>query len=669
MATALEIAKRKRSRALTGAGRPLRVWAASHDAAAAFVAEFGEVIGDVLRTASSPQIKLHPAASPELEFLGAPAFVVEVIDLGAFAPEMQRALEEDPDGAEIFEVLSEDGPIRCWFCPLRVSEDGEQESEGESPSPASLRPSDVNVPVEADALEKLVINGQEVEHRIFFVERPGGATAQWDPTSFLDEVHKACASFEQLFKGFTKFEAFSIVATQFTDLVDRIAPDLRRLPKSNAFLVEIHDFLGELMLKEFALHEMLEDTREKIDNNSILEALIGDDGLASIGETALMLERSRKRIERLLDFTKTQIESKGLFADLGLNQTMLLLTVVTVGFGVLTLLDKYQSDRTFGVDAMTAVQRMLAVTVILVVLMLVSFWNRLDAWFRSSKVLIEVTDKMLTKSLQSWVRIGAQRAAFDAAWWVSQEHLQRLHTQHAIQLQAFSWEEDDSDSAEREKKAAKRRVLELKVVDCLDGIEQSFGWLSIAALESMERSAETPTERLQQIQDASRYIMRWSSLVMEWERPLSPMQEVSYWLTVRTCTLEMREFAEHGQIGGAAEISGVGGYTPWGDAHGLAAQYVEAWLIPTSERAELARRLDHAAQILLQRHASHPVPRDGALDRLFRPDDLQESSEYGLRYATEHWMDAAFKAGLDVESLRDRWVKAELRESSEAGRA
>lgn len=249
---------------------------------------------------------------------------------------------------------------------------------------------------------------------------------------------------------------------------------------------------------------------------------------------------------------------------------------------------------------------------------------------------------------------------------MSLESLQRIHTQLAPLGEQLDWTgEVATEPGDRLKEARERRALDERVLEEIVNLDLSLTRLELSFDQADRRRAFGPHQRLRQVEAMVRYLMRVSSLVLEWERPLLPNDEVAYWLVAKQHIIKV------GNIAGddfdlQERLSDM--MPPWSHALGLASLTMQRFLAPVSEVDWLAERLDAAAKRLLDKYAVEPVEREGALERLFNPDDHVERGEYWERYDLDSWYAAAAEEGLTYDNLSQRWAEAQRREDEAEAR-
>ena len=656
----------------------LRLWGRSEDASKAFVAEFGEFIRDTLAGAGLKGVRFRAEGHRDLAYLALPYVVLEVPDVAA-AVEALNSSDEDGLAAEVIEV---DG-YRCTAIDLEVESDGLPDGDGEdADAPTVLGElGGSTVPVEKDEQFEPLRIAQTTTVTLVIVERPEEEGAGWDPTDFTSAVADAAEDISRYNALCAKVQPVARTAVLFVRFLDRVAPDLRRHPRSEELLVQMHDHAGELLLKLSELTEEIGRFHKRRLSNVFLRYLTANAD-ESVQEIELTLVSSEHRLTQVTVFTKGQIESRGLRADLGLNQSMLWLTVITLAFGLLTLFDKYQSDRTFGLDAWTGLLRMLSFGLLLAAFSVLSFRRQIGERLQSASFWNWLQRKTLdygvrpadnlngSAPLWRWpldrIRAFLRDIQFEGAWWVSLESLQRIHTQLAPLGEQLDWTgEVATEPGDRLKEARERRALDESVEKEIDALDVSLTRLELSFDAANRRHAFSPHERLRQVEAMVRYLMRVSSLVLEWERPLLPNDEVAYWLVAKQHIIKVGNIAGDG-FDLEERLSDM--MPPWSHALGLASLTMQRFLAPVSEVDWLAERLDAAAKRLLDKHAKEPVDREGALRRLFHPREIEERCEYPERYDLESWYAAAAEEGLTYDNLSQRWAEAQRREDEAEAR-
>ena len=654
----------------------LRIWGRSEDASKAFVAEFGETMCETLASAGLKDVRLRAEGHESLAYLPIHLVVIEVPDVAGVV----EALNNDDD-LEV-EVIEEEG-YRYATISLGAEFDGLPDEDGDdSPAPtAGSELAESTVPVEEDEhFEPLPIE-QEKKFTVVFVERPEGEGRDWNAADFLDDVSFCAADVFRFQTHAAKIQPLSRTALLFLKLLDRVAPDLRRHPRAEELLVQMHDHAGELLLKHSELDVELDLFERKVAASRLLESLSEVNKTYAL-ELKMSLKDAERRLKHVTEFTQRQIESRGLHADLGLNRAMLWLTLVTLAFGLLTLVDKYQSDRTFGLDAPTGLAQVGAVGLILVFVSGLSFRRQLGDYLRSHPIGIWLQVRTIDLSFLPpensslapvWWRWPLQKGRkisrglqIEGAWWLSLESLQRIHTQIAPWgKQISSPESDDLESSAAIENRRESSRLDTSATEALELLEITLNRLEWGFDEAEHRRAFGPQERLQQVEAMMRYLMRVSSLVLEWELPLLPEHEVAYWLNAKPHIIKIGDkLTDEFNV----EEVLIDSMPPWRDSLGLSYLMVTRMLIPVSEVDWLSERLDAAAKRLLEQHALEPVERDGALQRLFHPKGVEERCEYWGRYDSDSWYAAAAEEGLTYDNLRQRWAEAQRREDEAEAR-
>ena len=656
----------------------LRLWGRSEDASKAFVAEFGETMCETLASAGLKGVRFRAEGHEDLAYLALPFVVLEVPDVASVVEALNSSDEDDLE-AEVIEVEG----YKCTTLGLAVYSDGlpDEDSEDAHATTSGDENAAGAVPADDEEQPAPLRIAQTKTFTLVIVERPEEEGVDWDPTDFTSSVAFAADDIFRYNALCAKVQPVARTALLFVRFLDRVAPDLRRHPRAEELLVQMHDHAGELLLKIGELSEEIKRFHQRRSSSLFLRHLAGTDD-ESVDEIELTLVNSERRLKQVTHFTKGQIESRGLRADLGLNQSMLWLTVITLAFGLLTLFDKYQSDRTFGLDAWTGLLRMLSIGILLAAfsvlsfrrqigerLQSASFWN----WLQGKTLSFGVRPPDRSKGpapLWRWpldrIREFWRDVQFEGAWWVSLESLQRIHTQLAPLGEQLDWTgEVATEPGDRLKEARERRALDERVLEEIVNLDLSLTRLELSFDQAERRRAFGPHERLRQVEAMVRYLMRVSSLVLEWERPLLPNDEVAYWLVAKQHIIKV------GNIAGddfdlQERLSDM--MPPWSHALGLASLTMQRFLAPVSEVDWLAERLDAAAKRLLDKYAVEPVEREGALERLFNPDDHVERGEYWERYDLDSWYAAAAEEGLTYDNLSQRWAEAQRREDEAEAR-
>jgi hypothetical protein len=654
----------------------LRIWGRSEDASKAFLAEFGETMRETLAGAGIKGVRFRAEGHERLAYLPIHLVVIEVPDVAGVV----EALNNDDD-LEV-EVIEEEG-FRYATISLGAEFDGLPDEDGDdSPAPtAGGELAGSTVPGEEDEhFEPLPIE-QEKKFTVVFVERPEAEGRDWDAADFLNDVSLCAADVFRFHTHAAKIQPLARTALLFLKLLDRVAPDLRRHPRAEELLVQMHDHAGELLLKHSEIEVEVDYFERRVTASRLLENL-SEVNKSYVFELKLSLKDSEVRLKHVTEFTQRQIESRGLHADLGLNRAMLWLTLVTLAFGLLTLVDKYQSDRTFGLDAPTGLAQVGAVGLILVFFSGLSFRRQLGDHLRSSPIGIWLQVRTIDLSFvppeksqmaHSWWRWPLQKIKkiandlqLEGAWWLSLESLQRIHTQIAPwgkQLDSTDSDHLESSAAIENRRESSR--LDIAATETLELLEVTLNRLEWGFEEAEHRRAFGSQERLQQVEAMMRYLMRASSLVLEWELPLLPEHEVAYWLIAKPHIIKVGDnLTDEYDIEEALGDS----MPPWRDSLGLSYLMATRMLMPVSEVDWLSERLDAAAKRLLDPHALELVEREGALQRLFHPKDVEERCEYWGRYDSDSWYAAAAEEGLTYDNLSRRWAEAQRREDAAEAR-
>ena len=656
----------------------LRLWGRSEDASKAFVAEFGELIRETLAGAGLKDVRLRAEGHRDLAYLALPYVVLEVPDVAAVV-EALNSSDEDELTAKVIEVHG----YKCTAIDFEVESDGLPDGDGEDADAPTVvgELGGSTVPVEEDEQFEPLRIAQTNTVTLVIVERPEEEGADWDPTDFTSSVASVADDISRYNALCAKVQPVARTAVLFVRFLDRVAPDLRRHPRSEELLVQMHDHAGELLLKRSELAEEIGRFHERRLSNVFLR-LLTETAEESVQELERTLVSSERRLKQVTVFTKGQIESRGLQADLGLNQSMLWLTVVTLAFGLLTLFDKYQSDRTFGLDAWTGLLRMSSIGLLLAAFSVLSFRRQIGERLQSASFWNWLQGKTLSfgvrppdtsngpAPLWRWpldrIREFWRDVQFEGAWWVSLESLQRIHTQLAPMGEQLDWTgEIATEPGDRQKEARERRALDESVEKEIDHLDVSLTRLELSFDWATRRRAFGPRERLRQVEAMVRYLLRVSSLVLEWERPLLPNDEVAYWLMAKQHIIKVGDIAGD-EFDLQERLSDM--MPPWSHALGLASLSMQRFLTPVSEVDWLAERLDAAAKRLLDQHAVKPVEREGALRRLFHPRETEERCEYPERYDISSWYAAAAEEGLTYENLSLRWTEAQRREDTAEAR-
>ena len=643
------------------------------------MARFGELIRETLAGAGIKGVRFRPEAHEDLVGLPINLVVLEVPDVAAVV----EALNDDDAFEAEAEVIEVEG-YRCTVINICNYSDGPADADQEEASvPVAVGDLGGGTdPTEEDEQFEPLRIALTTTVAVVFVETPDGVGSEWDASDFLSEVGFRAEDVFRISRHAAKIQPLLRTALLFSKLLDRVAPDLRRHPRAEELLVQMHDHAGELLLKHSELELELNKFEREVRAARILEELSGvfSDSL----DLKLSLEESKERLKHVIEFTQRQIESRGLHADLGLNRSMLWLTLVTLAFGLLTLFDKYQSDRTFGLDAWTGLYRMSTVGLLLVLTSALSFrhhlfeylrfsrfgrwWQRVLLYHDFSGVYRFTTGRFVWQWPVEKVRSLWFGLQVDAAWWASLESLQRIHTQVSPRgTDAFMLAFGNDGTTDASDFEAEANKLNEAATDALCDLEVALNYLEASFDDAGKRWALAPPERIRQVEAITRYQMRVSSLVLEWELPLLPKHEVAYWLIAKPHIFRVGDNIadEHDSNEVLADTM-----PPWEDALGLAALMVMRMEMPVSEVDWLTHRLDAAAMRLLASNPVEPVGHEGALFRLLHPPDasFKERSEYCFRYSVAAWVEAANAEGLTYDNLSQRWAEAQRREDEAEAR-
>lgn len=469
----------------------------------------------------------------------------------------------------------------------------------------------------------------------------------------------------------TKLSILDRLSLGTIGMLDDAAGDVKVSSAAVSLLSQFHAHAGESRLKLYRYQEewapALAETNKVAWLAEAYEATVGPicggEREASVfGQEHVT--RIAERLDAAKEFTQAHVETSGLNADLRLNQTMMGLTFLTMFFGAATALDKYQSDRTFGISVDTAFHRLgLFMGVVLVLTIFSarqSFAELLRGWglsLRASEIFFRCTRGTVTSHLKRLLLGGARE---QAAWEMFTEHITRVDTQYPRAFAAIL--------------AAEGGLPEVGAVNRMEGELDASTLTIAAALAELKEAAKcarlaicrTPDARIRQITRISRYISAVNMMALEHETTLPPIDEVVYWLT----------YAEHeGVVNRLAIASGwldreqeadFRHLMPWSSANALAEAVRDQYQFHVSMIGYIETRLDRTAARFMGARGGLAVSEAGALGELVR----LASAGLGiggkpLRMERGRWEHEATANGLSLSDL----FRADAAARGDAGRA
>ena len=636
-----------------------------------FCRAWEEQLREICVLAGVPNARVQGVGHEELEQVPLPVFVLEV-------PDLMRVPEWFSDADDSPEILEDEG-FRFVVFPLELQIGAERRIDSvvaELGSTALEATPSVGSSGECGEIEL----EQKNLYFLIVVERPAGENATWDSKEFLELVDYSA---EEAFRGIkviSKVLPLSRSAALFVQLLDRVAPDLRRHQRAGELLVQLHDHASELALKNIEILEKLQSLRSLVRDSELVSALSRED-LFSVNRIRDASQVSKMRLKNVTDFTQRQIESRGLHADLGLNRAMLWLTVVTLGFGLLTIFDKYQSDRTFGIDAPTGLSRTGAAILGLSLVSIFSFRRQIRDFVQSLRIWNWLHERTLRWDFNPPDRLGFKivwwrwpahkvRALWreiqlSGAWWASTESLQRIHTQCVpMGEQGYRLRASGTEAIKSRGNSVDPMEVDKIVKNEIDTLHCSLSRLEWAFSATQYEPAFSSYERVRQVEAIVWYLLRVSSTALEWERPLFPIHEVAYWLVAKEHLVEIGNYLKF-DCGVEEELSET--MPPWGDALGLSSLIAQTIGMPASEVSWLVERLDAAAKRMLDGNSQN-FQSAGALYCLLNPKNDDEKISFSERCSVADWYMAAEAEGLTTENLCARWAEAQRREDEAEAR-
>ena len=454
-------------------------------------------------------------------------------------------------------------------------------------------------------------------------------------------------------------------------MLDDAAGDVKVSTQATSLLSQFHAHAGESRLKLYRYQEewapALAETKHvpwlAAVHEEAFGPICGSESASSVfGQEHVT--RIAERLDAAKEFTQAHVETSGLNADLRLNQTMMGLTFLTMFFGAATALDKYQSDRTFGISVDTAFNRLgifMGVVLVLTVFSArQSFAELLRGWglsLRASEFFFRSTRGAVTRQ-SSRVLLGGARQ--QAAWEMFTEHIARVDTQYPRAFAAIFTEAGGFPDG-----AAVNRI-EAELVASTLTLAVALAELKEAAESARLAICRTPDTRIRQLTRIGRYISAVNMMALEHETTLPPIDEVVYWLT----------YAEHeGVVNRLAIASGwldreqeadFRHLMPWSSAHALAEAVRDQYQFHVSMIGYIETRLDRTAARFMGARGGLAVSEAGALGELVR----LASAGLGiggkpLRMERGRWEHEATANGLSLSDL----FRADAAARGDVGRA
>lgn len=611
--------------------------------------------------------RIDVLVADQLRYAERDIYVLEVPDIEVF---LARYVQDESIPFDTMQLAGRDIRFAWIQFDVPVSQGDDAASAEGRPAPlgqvTQLEPAREEGPfdsVGSDDTEKIDFGGTVLHGDLFVIERSSDAGAEWDGSLFISGAARAAGVMSRVQTIPKHISVFDVAGRYLIEQLDRVSPDLRRASQAGAFLAEIHTHAGELLLKEFSLHEELDWLQRELEISPFFRASLGEaelrertqSAVAALNEAHQTLGTAHERIKQALEFTKTSTEAAGLHADLALNRAMLFLTIVTVAAGILPMMDKYQSDRTFGIDATTALQRIMIGAVALLLFTFFSLREHILRWGASIGPVYGLADRVLSRSYAAWQFFGLSSVAKHAAWAMSSEHLQRIHMFHVPMLRSKVLDAS-GDEAHTAQCAVRLERTEDALLGSLESVAVSVTWLSAAADDSEESQTGMSAQgRMVAARDETRFLLRWCSLILEPNRSLPPAEEVGYWLVVKAATLELTDRFLNARAKQFESFVFEHNYAPWTDSRSLALRVGEDFLFDAEQVAQLKVRLDRAAKRVLDKYGAATVPVDGALERLFATESDAEESTSRERFSLDAWLSAAFEEGLALGDIVTRW--------------